>query len=163
MELVGKVLQAQNQGLHSSAMFLDLSEAFDTLDHKILLRKLDLYGLRGICNELFEDYLKNRTLVTKMSTTDNKLVRSEKFNITYGTAQGSCLEPLLFIIFCNDIQLLPTYSRNILFKDDTTLLYSHENIKFLKYALEHNMILLIDWYRANKLSLNVGTTVLVKF
>ena len=163
MELVGKVLQAKNQGMHSSAMFLDLSKAFDTVDHKILLRKLDLYGLRGLCNEWFEDYLKNRTLVTKISTINNRNVKSEVFNITYGTAQGSCLGPLLFIIFCNDIQLLPTYSKIILFTDDTTLLYSHKNIKFLKYALEHDMALLTDWYRANKLSLNVAKTVLVKF
>ena len=78
MELVGKVLQAKDQGLHNSAMSLGLSKAFDTLDHKILLRKLDLYGLRGLCDEWFEDYLKNRTLVTKIPTIDNKLVRSER-------------------------------------------------------------------------------------
>ena len=81
----------------------------------------------------------------------------------YGTAQGSCLGSLLFILFCNNVQLLPTYSKIILFADDTTLLYSHKNIKFLKYALEHDMLLLTQWYKANKLSLNVNKTVLIKF
>ena len=116
MELLGKVLRAKYQGKHSSAIFLDLSKAFDTLDHKILLRKPDLYSLRGLCKERFKDYLKNRTLVTKILTINNRNVKSEVFNITHGTVQGSCLGPLLFIIFCNDIQLLPTYSKILLFK-----------------------------------------------
>ena len=144
-------------------MFLDLSKAFDTLDHTILLRKLDLYGLRGICNNWFKIYLKDRTLVTKLTTSDSKTVKSEIYNITYGTAQGSCLGPLLFMIFCNDIHPLPTYSRIIMFAYDTTLIYNCKIIKFLKYALEHDMSILTNWYRANKLSLNVNKTVLLKF
>ena len=153
----------KEQSQHSAAMFLDLSKAFDTLDHMILLRKLDLYGLRGICNNWFESYLKDRTLVTKITTSDNKTVKSEDYNITYGTAQGSCVGPLLFIVFCNDIHLSPTYSRIIMFADDTTLICNHKNIKFLKYALEHDMSILTDWFRANKLSLNVSKLVLLKF
>ena len=120
---------------------------FDALDHKILLRKLDLYGLRGICNDRFRDYLQGRTLVCRLNTPNNGIVKSETFDISYGTAQGSCLGPLLFILFCNDIQLLPTYSKIILFADDTTLLYSHKNLKFLRYVLEHDMALLIEWYK----------------
>ena len=152
----------KNKEMHSAAMFLDLSKAFDTLDHSILLKKLDLYGLRGVCNDWFRDYLSDRKLVCRL-TTNTGITRSGIFDITYGTAQGNCLSPLLFILFCNDIQLLPMYSKIILFADDITLLYSHKNIKFLKYALEHDMALLSDWHRANKLSLNVHKTVLVKF
>ena len=164
LELVSSVLQVKNQSQHSTATFLDLSKAFDTLDHTgLLLRKLDLYGLRGICNNWFESYLKDRMLVTKLTTLDNKTVKSEVYNITYGTAQGSCLGPLLFIVFCNDIHLLPTYSRIIMFADDTMLTYNHKNIKFLKYTLEHDMSICTNWYRANKLSLNVNKMVLLKF
>ena len=56
LELIGRILDAKNKEMHSAAMFLDLSKAFDTLDHKILLKRLDLYGLRGVCNDWFRDY-----------------------------------------------------------------------------------------------------------
>ena len=141
LELTGRILDAKNRDMHSAAMFLDLSKAFNTLDHSILLKKLDLYGIRGVCNDWFRDYLNGRKLVCRLMT-DTGAVRSGTFDIMYGTAQGSCLGPLLFILFCNDIQLIPTYSKIILFADDTTLLYSHKNLKFLKYALEHDMALL---------------------
>ena len=163
LELTGRILDAKNKEIHSAVMFLDLSKAFDTLDHEILLKKLDLYGLRGVCNDWFRDYLSDRTLVCRFNTSNYGTVKSGTFDITYGTAQGSCLGPLLFILFCNDIQLLPIYSKIILFADDITLLYSHKNAKFLKYTLEHDMALLSEWYKANKLSLNVHKTVLLKF
>ena len=93
----------------------------------------------------------------------NKTVKSNIYNITYGTAQGSCLGPLLFILFTNDIHLLSTYSRIILFADDTTLFSQHKNLQFLKYMLEHDMNMLIDWFKANQLSLNVDKMVMIKF
>ena len=71
-------------------------------------------------------------------------------------AQGSCLGPLLFLLFCNDIHLLPSFSDIILLADDTTLLNSDANINFLKYSLEYDMTLLIDWFKANQLSLNIN-------
>ena len=105
LELTGRILDAKNKEMHSAVMFLDLSKVFDTLDHEILLKKLDLYGLRGVCNDWFRDYLRDRKLVCRL-TTNTGTIRSGTFDITYGTAQGSCLSPLLFILFCNDIQLL---------------------------------------------------------
>ena len=77
--------------------------------------------------------------------------------------QGSCLGPLLFILFCNDIQYLPLYGQLILFADDTTLLSSQISINLLKYTLQHDMDLLIQWFKANQLSLNMSKTMLVRF
>ena len=148
---------------HSCALFLDLSKAFDTLNHDVLLKKLDLYGIRGICNDWFRNYLSGRSLVCKLNTLENTVIKSDIFNITYGTAQQSCLGPLLFILFMNDIHLLPTYSTLILFADDTTLYNCHRKIQFLKYMMEHDMSMLIDWFKANQLSLNVEKTIMIKF
>ena len=108
-------------------------------------------------------YLSNRSLKAKIQTADHEIIRSDNFDISYGTAQGSCLGLLLFIIFMNDIYLLPTFSKIILFVDDTTLINSSKNVHFLKYSLEHDMSILTDWYHANQLSLNVNKTVLIKF
>ena len=162
LELTGRILHARDNGLHAAALFLDLSKAFDTLNHNVLLQKLHRYGVRGVCLDWFQDYLTNRSLVSKMTTLGNVITRSESYDIAYGTAQGSCLSPLLFILFCNDIYLLPMFSKIILFADDTTLVNSAKNVNFLRYTLEHDMSLLIDWYKANQLSL-IGKTVLIKF
>ena len=87
MYLVSNVLQAKNQNKHSAAKFPDLSKAFNTLDHTTLLKKTGLIGTER-SNAWFENYLKNRLLVTKLTTVDNKIVKSDTYNITYGTAQG---------------------------------------------------------------------------
>ena len=87
---------------HTIALFLDLSKAFDTLDHDILLNKLELYGIRGNALNSFRSYLLDRKLRVKLKTIDG-LVYSSTKNITYSMLQGSVLGPLLFIIFTNDI------------------------------------------------------------
>ena len=162
-ELVGNILQSKNQNEHCASIFLDLSKAFDTLDHTILLQKLEIYGIRGIALEWFRSYLKDRSLVAKIMTGPNIIVKSKRYKITYGAAQGSCLGPLLFIIFMNDIHLLPVYSNIILFTDDTTIFNSHKSLKFLKYTLEHDLSLMMNWFKANTLFLNLDKTVGMKF
>ena len=99
MEMVGHVLQAKNEGKHSMGVFLDLSKAFGTLDHPVLIAKLERYGIRGNMLDWFKSYLSGRSLVAKISNSTNVTMYSEKYDITFGTAQGSCLGPLLFIIF----------------------------------------------------------------
>ena len=162
-ELTGYVLQYKNRSEHSASVCLDLSKAFNTLDHSILLQKLDRYGTRGVAKDWIEDYLWERSLVTKITTCPNKIVKSDAFNITCGAAQGSCLGPLLFIIFVNDIHLLPLYSKIILFVDDTTIYNSHKNKRYLQYMIDTDLQLLQSWFNANKLSLNIEKTVAMKF
>ena len=149
--------------MHTAALFLDLSKAFDTLSHEVLLKKLERYGIHGVCNDWFGDYLSNRSLKARIQTIYHEVVHSDNFDISCGTTQGSCLGPLLFIIVMNDIYLLPTFSKIILFADDITLINSCKNVHFLKYSLEHDMSVLAGWYHANQLSLNVNKTVLIKF
>ena len=133
------------------------------IDHKILLTKLDKYSIRGLASSWFESYLKDRSLIAKVTTGPNKTVKSDRFNIMSGTAQGSCLSPLLFIIFINDIHLLPLYSKIILFADDTTIFNSHQSSKYLQYMMEYDLQIMLDRFKANKLSLNLCKTMAMKF
>ena len=99
----------------------------------------------------------------KITTSPHQITKSDTFNIDYGAAQGSCLGPLLFIIFINDLHLLPLYSKLILFADDTTIFNSHKTNRYLEYMINTDLHLLQSWFNANKLSLNIGKMVAMKF
>ena len=104
---------------HSIGVFLDLLKAFY---HTVLLRKLERYGVRGNVLNWFQSYLSGRSLITKIQDNTNRVVYSDHYEVTYGTAQGSCLGPLLFVLFINAINMQPHLGKLILFVDDMTLL-----------------------------------------
>ena len=85
---------------------------------------------------------------------NSKVHYSSKQKVTYGTPQGSCLDPLLFLVFCNDLHLNLKYTKCILFADDTTVYFSSKNVSLLMASIEHNLNTLNDWFKANKLTLN---------
>ena len=161
-KLISKLLHSKEDG-KKVVLFLDLSKTFDTLNHSILLQKLDLYGICGKQLNWFESYLQERRLSVKVNTLSNKNEYSDTYGITYGAAQGSCLGPLLFIIFCNDIYLLPLIGSLIIFADDTMLINSSRHKVYLEYSMRHDLKLLDNWFRAIQLSLNLSKTVLMNF
>ena len=161
-ELIGNIAKNQEEGLHTIGVFIDLSKAFDTLDHKILLQKLYRYGIRGTCLNWFTSYLEQRQMRAKC-TIDDHTVYSQYYDIEYGTPQGSCLGPLLFLVFINDIYTSITYSSILLFADDTTILHRHRNLRYLKWCVEEDMRGLVDWLKANKLTINLDKTEVVLF
>ena len=161
-ELIGQIVKGHEGQEHTAAIFLDLSKAFDTLNHELLLKKLEIYGIRGIALDLFSSYLKDHSMRVKYQGT-SKATYSAWQKITHVAPQGSCLGPLLFLIFCNDLNLNLTYLSCIQFADDTTLYYTHKNLRVLQACIDHDLTKLTDWFRANSLTLNINKTNLLLF
>ena len=84
-------------------------------------------------------------------------------DVTYGTPQGSCLGPLIYLIFTNDLVKNLSHCNTIMFADDTTLYKTYNNLRFLKWSLEHEIVTLLDWFRANKLTLKLDKTACILF
>ena len=154
--LVNQLCQSFDESKFTLGIFIDLSKAFDTVDHKILTKKLELYGIKDCNLRRFESYLSNRK---QFITYGDKQTNIE--TITCGVPQGSILGPLLFLIFVNDLQA--KYLDPIMFADDTNLFCSHKNIKTLFQIVNSELKLVTEWFLANKLSLDVKKTKYVLF
>lgn len=153
VELVNKVCNAVEKNENTVGIFLDLSKAFDTIDHHILLYKLEYYGFRGIVLEWFKNYLTNRKQYVSYQS-----VNSELQDIKCGVPQGSILGPLLFILYMNDITSTSSMLEFILFADDTTILYSHPEIETKNDLINNELLEVSNWFKANKLSINASKT-----
>lgn len=143
------LLENIDKNLYSCCLFLDLSKAFDSVDHSLLLKKLESqFGIRGVALKLLRDYLNNRFQYTKIG---NK--KSKKKEIVFGVPQGSSLGPLLFLMFIND---LPQFSNfeTVLFADDAYLMLSHKNLQHLEENVNNELVKIDQWLRMNKLTLN---------
>ena len=159
-ELVGEISKNTDEGLYTIGVFLDLSKDFDTLEHEVLFDKLSIYGIRGVALKWYKSYLSNRKLRVKyMVASSSKQEYSNYELVTYGTPQGSCLGPLLFLIFSNDLFRHLEYCNNLQFADDTTIYKGHRNLRYLTWCIEYDLGNLDDWFKANKLTLNIDKSV----
>ena len=164
MELTSEILKNKEHGMHTASIFIDLSKAFDTLDSNILLLKMNRYGIRGTASNWFESYLKDRKLrVRCQAGTEKELACSSLYDVEYGTPQGSCLGPLLFLLFTNDLYRNLAHCSAILFAEDTTMHKGHRNLNYLRWCLETDLTTLVDWFKANKLTLNISKTLYMLF
>ena len=116
IEIVDRIIQKLDKNEIPINIYLDLSKAFDTLNHDILLAKLKFYGISGIAYQLFESYLTNRKQFVEYDD-----IKSDTLDIISGVPQGSILGPLLFIIYMNDISESSNLFDFINYADDTTL------------------------------------------
>ena len=164
LELSDRLYDQLDNGEIPIAIFLDLSKAFDTLDHEILLEKLRYYGIGGSALKWFHSYLSNRQQYIVFDGTTSK-----RTYLTTGVPQGSVLGPLLFLIYMNDISEASKKFHSVLFADDTTLSNPLRSFDMITTGNTYDQTKLSDninaelhkvyeWLSVNKLSLNVGKT-----
>ena len=154
VQLVDKIFDSFEKEQFTLGVFIDLSKAFDTVDHSILLKKLKFYGITDKNLAWFESYLSNRKQYIEIgenSKTDLKYV-------TCGVPQGSILGPLRFLVYVKDLPHASRLLNPIMFADDTNLFFNHKDIKHLFTVVNNELANIKDWFTANKLSLNVGKT-----
>ena len=145
--LVDRITKSLDNGNFAVAILLDLKKAFDTVDHKILLKKLYAYGIRGIFLKWFESYLSGKTQYVVFDG-----VQSETHRVDCGVPQGSILGPLLFILNMNDICNVSKLMFTILYADDTCVLLRGTDLSKLIKLINSELNLLSTWFKSNKLS-----------
>jgi endonuclease/exonuclease/phosphatase family metal-dependent hydrolase len=138
---------------YSVSVMLDLSKAFDTVDHAILLKKLELLGVRGVVLQWFTSYLSNRKQYVNVNCCN-----SSRLPVTSGVPQGSILGPLLFSLYINDMHACSSKLNFIHFADDTTLFMRGPNLSDLCSEINEELKLIDLWLCSNRLSLNIDKT-----
>ena len=152
LDFVQYIEEAIESNQYAIGIFCDLSKAFDTLNHKILLKKLDHYGIRGKANEWFCSYLKDRKQYVELNGK-----KSSYLPIETGVPQGSILGPLLFLIYINDLPSAANL-KCVSFADDSNLVIRGENLEDLTKTLTTELTKVNDFFKATQLKLNAKKT-----
>ena len=158
LDITLKIIDAIENRIFSIGLFLDLSKAFDSISHKILLKKLSYYGIRGVPLRLIQSYLENRFQYVVYNDSASNLQ-----TVTYGVPQGSVLGPLLFLLYINDMPSISSAISFILFADDTTGIYNSPSLDDLFKSTQNDLDKLNTWFSANQLLINIDKTNLVLF
>ena len=162
LSMTQQIKDILDKGNIAIGVFVDFQKAFDTVNHSILLRKLEHYGIRGLANNWFSSYLNKRSQWISISghASSNRYVH-------HGVPQGSVLGPLLFLVYINDLHSCIKHSTIRHFADDTNMLYETDRKKHRNRNpvrnLNKDLKSLNHWLLANKISLNATKTELIFF
>ena len=149
--LSNKILKGSESGKSTGMILIDLQKAFDTLDHDILLNKMKYLGFTSKTIDWFGSYLKKRSIVVSLDKT-----LSETGILNCVVPEGLILGPILFLLYVRDMKTALKNCDLRLYANDTCILYSHQNVKFIERNLNHDFNNLCEWFIDNKLSIHFG-------
>jgi len=158
LEFLNVTITSLDSKLSSIAVFLDFAKAFDTVSHRILIAKLEHYGIRGIVLEWFRSYICCRSQFVRVADSESDITEVEK-----GVPQGSVLGPILFLIYINDMRLCSAELGFVHYADDTTVFCSGRRVEDLVPRINSELLKLCEWLRCNRLSLNTDKTTFMHF
>ena len=159
LQLLDRIYEGLNADdqRYSLGIFLDLKKAFDTVHHETLIYKLNHYGFTNVTNLWFRNYLSNRTQYVTVGKETSDIE-----SILCGVPQGSVLGPILFLLYINDLPNA-TNLYTTLFADDTGFLVSSTDLKALELQANAELSKAYEWFKANKLTLNITKTKYIVF
>lgn len=158
IDLVTFLQNALNSGKLAGSTFIDVAKAFDSVDHELLLKKLEKAGVIGPAHQLLKEYLNQRPCSVKVNDT-----KSDPKTMKAGVPQGSILSATLFLIFINDIFKLKLNGKSQLYADDVSIVYETTNTSEMNKQMNEDLACLFEWFISNKLVMNVKKTQFMLF
>ncbi len=164
--LINQIVSALDKGQSAAGVFLDLSKAFDLVNHHVLLQKLNQVGVRGVPADWIHSYLSERQQCVEIpfiSKSVLQISRSDFKHMAWGVPQGSIIGPLLFLVFINDASTSVSKGNVSLFADDTAVAFCEPSKPLLEQSIFSEINNLLQWLTSNKLRVNADKTSLIEF